>query len=642
MISSHLILLISAVSCSLGSSFLSASKIPAGRNDNGRLLTNGVHLQAKKLKVVVIGGGWAGFSAADALSTARGGSSSVQVELLDASPRGQGGLAGGWRTKKLKRPVEAGIHGFWREYRNTIATLERIDGVNVDEVLTPYTPSILVSESGRVAVAPVLGALDEDDPYRSLSSVDWSDSTNVLKQLADLLPTPLDVALLAEFSPDSPLTVADRISAVGLLGAWADFGQEDEESWARYDKISAENLFCASAGVTPTLYRELVSPLLHVLPMTPGYDCSAAAALSCFHAFALQSRGAFDVRWCRGTISERIFNPWAKQLQARGNVNIRGSSKVTSISSKATDEGTRYNVEVNGNETLECDAVVLAVGGTSLNRLLPSCPPLQPFPVAQNFDKLRGVTCVAVRMFLRPNAITTSGLKGGMYNSTQLPSRIARAMEASPVVVCGPRVGRIPQLAEAGFCIYDLQRLHDEFAVVNQGPGEEACACLEVDFFRANAIADMESDMDVAELALEAVSAALDVDPLDPETLLDVAVVRARDAVSHFCVDSASASPGIRMEKGIYMCGDWIDRTGHASWSTEKAVVTGRQAAAAFAEDFGLEADADILPAAPDTPQLSALRQAARAVRSALSPLGQDLLPLSPWVLARQITRGRL
>jgi uncharacterized protein with NAD-binding domain and iron-sulfur cluster len=630
-----LMFLIWTISCSFA--FLPARNAPS----KSRAITSG-HLQAKKSpKVVVIGGGWAGFSAADALSVVEDGSL-VEVELLDASPRGQGGLAGGWRTSKLERPVEAGLHGFWREYRNTIATLERIDGVNIDEILTPYTPSILVSESGRVAVAPVLGSVGEDRLISpSLPNLDWTDPAQVLKYLADLLPPPLDLALLAEFSSESPLTIVDRISGVGLLGAWADFGQEDDESWARYDKISAENLFCASAGVTPSLYRELVSPLLHVLPMTPGYDCSAAAALSCFHAFALQSRGAFDVRWCRGTISERIFNPWARQLQARGNVNIRGSSKVTSFSAK--DGG--YELVINDNETLKCDAVVFAVGGTALKRLLPSCPPLQQFPVSQKFNKLRGVTCVAVRMFLRPDAITTTGLKGGMYDSTQLPPCVAQAMQASPVVVCGPRVGGIPHLAETGFCIYDLQRLHDEFAVVNQGKDEkEPCAAIEVDFFRADTIADMESDAEVSNLALRAVAAALNVDALDPSLLLDVAVVRARDAVSHFCVDSASASPDVRMTKGIYMCGDWIDRAGHASWSTEKAVVTGRQAADALAKDFGSQSDIEVIPAAPDTPQLSALRQAAKAMRGVLSPLlGQDMLPLSPWVIARKIMPlGRL
>lgn len=599
---------------------------------------------------------------ADALSTIasdNNSSSSIQIDLLDASPRGQGGLAGGWRSKKTNLPVEAGLHGFWREYRNTLATLGRMEGVDVEEVLTPYSPSILVSESGRVAVAPVLGkeVTAEDDvvnPTLSYSSLlqdlDWSDPASLLQNIANLLPPPLDVALLSEFNPESPLSIAGRISAIGLLAAWADFDQEDRESWQRYDTVSAETLMLSAAGISPSLYRELVTPLLHVLPMCPGYDCSAAAALSCFHVFALQSRGAFDVQWCRGTIAERIFDPWTKQLLATQNVHIRGSSKVTALSQQADNESGQdyYSVTINANETIQYDAVVFAVGGNAIKRLLPSCPVLDKFSVTPNFNKLRGVTCVAVRLFLQPHASITRGLQGGMYEATSLPPLLANAMKESPVVVCGPRIGQIPELAEAGFCIYDLQRLHDEFAVDNEGDiddKKEPCAALEVDFFRADAIANLSNDQDVARLALRAVAAALEIpseDLLSPNLLLDVSVIRARDAVSHFCVDSASSSPDVRLEKGLYFCGDWVDRTGHASWSTEKAVVTGRQAAKALAEDFGFKSDdIEIIPAAPDSAQLSTLRQAAKAIRGVLSPLGLNGIATSPLVIAKQLSGGR-
>ena len=203
--------------------------------------------------------------------------------------------------------------------------------------------------------------------------------------------------------------------------------------------------------------------------------------------------------------------------------------------------------------------------------------------------------------------------------------------------------GKVALLAETGFCIYDLQRLHDEFSMEKQKDDDkEPVAAVEVDFFRADAIANIDNDDEVAELALRAIAAALDVDDVDPSIVLDASVVRARDAVSHFCVDSASASPDVKLEKGIYMCGDWIDRKGHASWSTEKAVVTGRQAAATLANDFGLQANIDIIPVSQDTAQLAALRQVARAARGVLSPLGKYMIPLSPWTLAKQITGGRL
>jgi hypothetical protein len=582
---------------------------------------------AKPKKVVIIGGGWAGFSAADALITSP---EAVEVELLDASPRGPGGLAGGWRTPKLNRPVEAGLHGFWREYRNTFAAIENI-GLSLNDVLTDFTPSILVSKSGRVALAPVLGNREEtssgsisSDRKRINNNVDMTSLDSLLKKIADLLPPPLDVALLADFEQGNPLTLVDRASALGLLGIWADFEQEDADSWKKYDKISADHLFRYAAGVTTRLYEELVSPLLHVLPMTTGYDCSAAAALSCFHVFALQAKGAFDVRWCRGTISEKIFNPWTTKLKSSGLVKIRGASMVTSL--EEMKDG-RFNLTVNGDTSLECDAVILAVGGTAIKRLLPNAPPLSNLPDAAGWKKFRGVTCVAVRLFLKPEV--------GSNSEPTMISSIARAMRDSPVVVCGPGIGGIRELTEVGFCIYDLQRLQDEFRLSNSSES----VALEIDFFRASDLAAIADDRKVAKIALKALAAALNIEPIVAESsLLDLSVVRARDAVSHFCVDSASWSPDVRLRNGIYICGDWIDRKGHASWSTEKSVVTARQAVSALAFDFNLSCDTNVIPAAPDTPQLSALRQVARSMRS-LTPVAA--IPKAPWVLLKQLSRGR-
>jgi len=187
-------------------------------------------------------------------------------------------------------------------------------------------------------------------------------------------------------------------------------------------------------------------------------------------------------------------------------------------------------------------------------------------------------------------------------------------MKESPVVVCGPRIGGIPELAEAGFCIYDLQRLHDEFAV--GGPSEEEpCAVLEIDFFRADKIINLGDDKKIGDLALRAVSAALGFPDLPSDTIIDLSIIRAKNAVSHFCVGSASCSPGVELTESLYICGDWIDRKGHASWSTEKAVVTGRQAVQKLSAQFGLECDADIIEVEEDTEYLAALRKASKVFR---------------------------
>ena len=105
--------------------------------------------------------------------------------------------------------------------------------------------------------------------------------------------------------------------------------------------------------------------------------------------------------------------------------------------------------------------------------------------------------------------------------ATLLPAAVAQAMAASPVAVVGPKV--LPELEETGFCIYDLQRMHDEFA-----SGD--VAVLEVDLYRADQIAEIEDDAEVVSLALRAATAALRLpaSALDASAVVDSAVVRAR------------------------------------------------------------------------------------------------------------------
>lgn len=592
----------------------------------------------KRKKVVVVGGGWAGYSICESLST--NDDDDVEIILLDAAAKASGGLAGGFRDKETNnRPVEAGIHGFWREYKNTFDIMESIEGVTADDVLSGFTPSVLFSKNGRVALAPVLGNDDNIGGKRSTESIDRWNPDSIRRSIAANLPPPLDLPIMAEFDSKnkSRLNPLDLTSAIGLLGAWADFEQESPTSWKRYDSLPATELF-EKAGISEAVYEELVSPLLHVLPMCPAYDCSAAAALSCFHVFALQSRGAFDVRWCNGNMSEKIFEPWQKQLERRG-VLVQGGARVTSIE-KSEIEEKKYTLSFSEGDKIECDAVVLAVGATSMGKIAASSNAISSLEGAKDFDKLRGITCVAVRLFLKPHHTITSGLKGGLHDKTQLPPDVAEAMKDSPIAVCGANIGEIQELKETGFCIYDLQRMHNEFSVDESSVvgSKEQVAVLEVDFYRANEIANLDDD-DIVKLTLETVAAALGTSVINADNIVDKAVVRARNAVSHFAPNSAIYSPDVKLDEGLYICGDWVDRCGHASWSTEKSVVTARQAASVLSRDLGLmKSKCNVIPAAKDTPQLSALRQSARLLRSVAPP---KTIPPSPWILAKQLLSGK-
>ena len=150
-------------------------------------------LSAGAPSVVVIGGGWAGFGTAWGLAQ-RG----VPVTLLEASSKAVGGLAAGWSGPD-GRPVELGIHGFWRSYKNCFRLVEQL-GLPLDSVFTPYASPALYTASGLSVVAPVFGDLPR-------------------------LPTPLGTALYPSFSRLSP---ADRASAAALLFEFVDFDGSPE------------------------------------------------------------------------------------------------------------------------------------------------------------------------------------------------------------------------------------------------------------------------------------------------------------------------------------------------------------------------------------------------------------------------------
>ena len=351
----------------------------------------------------------------------------------------------------------------------------------------------------------------------------------------------------------------------------------------------------ARGGCSDALYEDMVF-LLHVLPMDRPRHLGRRRA-SCPRVAAEPRRLRRPLG--RGGLTFHL-SPWQRSSRHAATSSSRGARRRHPAATTAP-----LSVAVVGQEdAVDADAVVLAVGARPLRdsrrrrRRSATC------------RRARWSSCVVSPASLSPISQARGAHGGGAgRRSHVLPPSVAQAMAASPVAVVGPKV--LPELKETGFCIYDLQRMHDEFA-----SGD--VAVLELDFYRADQIAEIEDDAEVVSLALRAATAALKLpaSALDASAVVDSAVVRARRAVSHFAPGSAALSPPVRLGGGVYAAGDWIDRAGHASWSTEKAVVTGRQAAGAIGRDLGLTAvDSAVIPAAEDTAQLQALRGVAKAVR---------------------------
>ena len=101
-------------------------------------------------RVVVVGAGWGGLSAAWKLSKEPG----VSVTVVDAQARAGGLVADGFRTPQ-GRKAEAGMHGFWGLYANVFAIIGEL---GLDDALSGYAEQGQYSPRGLEAVWPVYRA----------------------------------------------------------------------------------------------------------------------------------------------------------------------------------------------------------------------------------------------------------------------------------------------------------------------------------------------------------------------------------------------------------------------------------------------------------------------------------------------------
>ena len=472
---------------------------------------------ARQPTAVVIGGGWAGFGAAWGLAQ-RG----VAVTVLEASSDAVGGLAAGWKGPD-GLPVELGIHGFWRSYSNCFRLCDQI-GLSENEVFTQWATPALYTRDGLSVAAPIFGDLPR-------------------------LPTPLGSAVYPKFGR---LSLADRASAIGLLYEFVDF-DGSPEAWERYDGMSARDLY-ARAGVSRSLYDEFLEPMNLVLPMAPGEEVSAAAALSLLQFFALEHQADFDVRWLKGSLTETIFKRWVERLEGAGAQVLRGK-RVNGVS--LTGSTVEKVSCVDGSE-YEADAVVMAVGISGAKAIVRGCPELASRSEFAEFFLLRAVDVVAIRLWL-PRKLT-----GLPY-----PSNVVG--------------GGVPErLQDVGWTFYHLNELHDSMR-------DEEGSVIECDFYHAGPLLPL-SDSDAVRVALEGLHTLLPEHfrspDLEQSELRHASVLKVPQAVSHFCPGAYRHLPqGVKAPSldNFYLAGDWVDRGGHRSWSQEKAMVTGLQAAAAAA-----------------------------------------------------------
>ena len=146
-----------------------------------------------KKKVLVVGAGWGGLGAAWHLSKR----DDVHVTLIDAAPRVGGLIRDGFQTQN-GRPAEAGMHGFWDEYKNIFHLVDQ--ELELEDVFTDYALQGQYSPRGLEAIWPI---------YRNEAQ----------------LPTGMGQALYTKFLNLPP---TDLVTAAPLVAAFSEILSSDE------------------------------------------------------------------------------------------------------------------------------------------------------------------------------------------------------------------------------------------------------------------------------------------------------------------------------------------------------------------------------------------------------------------------------
>ncbi|GAX73691.1 hypothetical protein CEUSTIGMA_g1142.t1 [Chlamydomonas eustigma] len=530
---------------------LQTTRRPACCSRRARVQVKAVSEHQKN--VVIVGQGWAGFGAAKHLSE-----QGYNVTLLEASPN-PGGLASGWRTAS-GREVEAGMKGFWYQYKNIFALLEELE--LSEWPLTSWTTSGFWSPRGLVTEAPVFSTLPR-------------------------LPT-----LVGQFVHTFPLywslSLEDRLTMLPFLTTFIDF-KSSEATYERYDKMSAYELF-KLCGVSKAAYEEFLKPTLLVGLFAPPEQISAATMLETLYFYALAHQNDFDVCWCKGTIAERIFSPLIRRIEAKGG-SIVGSRVVTGLELGENGEVTAVKAmdKDTGLDTIyPADALVFAIGVGGMQKLVSSCPQLASLPEFRATMNLKSLDVVATRIWLDKKV------------NTKYPANVLSGFE--PV-------------AGAGATYFHLNDLQDEY---RDAPGSVITA----DFYNAAALLPL-SDQDIVDRVkghLETCEPAA----FKGTQVLDSAVLRFPKAVTHFSPGSHQYRPYQNTSiPNLFVAGDWVKGVLHGAngLSQERAYVTGLIAANLVVDRLGMGSRARILDTEPDEPHIQIAKEAARQARMVIESL---------------------
>ncbi|XP_061978695.1 uncharacterized protein LOC133699474 isoform X2 [Populus nigra] len=364
---------------------------------------------------------------------------------------------------------------------------------------------------------------------------------------------------------------------VTVLGDGYDFGDPDDvgihvidfdntdTAWRKYDSVTTRELL-KQAGFSERLYQDVFGSLLQVGLCAPLEQCSAAAALGMLQFMAISHQGDLDMVWCRGSVKERIFNPWIELMSNKG-CQFVDSKKVIDFS---FDEETGCISDVVcDNETYKADAVILAVGISTVQELTKNSAALNTREEFLKVLNLAASDLVSTKLWLD--------------KKIRIPfaRNVCSSFDDS-----------------SGWTFFNLNELFDEHR-------NSPVTIVQADFYHGNELVLLKDEY-IATKVMSYLSKC--VKDFEVAHVTNVEIARFPKSLTHFFPGSYKyMMRGSTSFPNLFMAGDWIISR-HGSWSQEKSYVTGLEGANRVVDFLGEGNYAKIISLDEDEPHIQALR----------------------------------